>query len=126
MGTDSARLFNREIADRILATHPDEPELIHELAFSKDEILMDYWGCYARVFAGHPAGSISSLDYLPEQQEEIFLLLRSEHVDQMIKSLREHANDLTVMDEQQIARLEQWRDLCATDHNYLVAYEFDL
>ena len=143
MGTDRARLFNKEIADSIVATRPDalgkfldeslegltiselKSTLVQNLAFSDDEILLDYWGCYAHVFAGHPDGSISSLDYLPEQQEEVFLLLRSEHVEQMIRSLREHVDDLTVMDEQQIAKLEQWRDQCRTDHKFFVAYEFD-
>ena len=175
MGTDRARLFNRAIADRILAM--DQAELtrfvdnnlvvfsrkslvinpigslatevgsvtvaVEELlatdytlstlrsdvaldfAFGDEELLIDYWGCYAANFAGHPAGSISSLDYLPDQEEEIFLLLRPEHVGQMIRSLREHIHDLRIMSDERIQQLEEWQVLCEANRDYLVAYEFD-
>lgn len=76
MGTDSLKLFNKTLADQMLAMGR-EPLV----ALGDEEIYLDYWGCYAEVFDGHPEGSISSLDYLPGQEEEIFLLLRPDHVD---------------------------------------------
>jgi len=100
-------------------------DVAQDFALGDEEIYLEYWGCYAHVFNGHPEGSISSLDYLPDQDEEIFLLLRPEHVDQMVKSLHEHAGDLRVMDTGDIERLEQQRDLCAADSSYMVAYRFD-
>ena len=81
--------------------------------------------CYSHVFNGHPEGSISSLAYLPNQEEEIFLLLRPDHVHQMLKSLDDHSDDLRVMKVSDIQRLERWRDLCAADPSYMVAYQFD-
>ena len=72
-------------------------DLAQDFAFGVEEILLDYWGCYPEVFGDHPEGSISSLDYLPDEEEERFLLLRPEHVDKMILSLREHLSDLRVM-----------------------------
>jgi len=176
MGTDSVKLFNKALADQILAM--EQATLVHfleehidtlkqktftislivfemkessasvsdavgsllsgeqtftnlradvaqDFGFGDEEIYLDYWGCYSHVFSGHPEGSISSLDYLPNQLEEIFLLLRAEHVDQMIKSLHEHADDLKVMKASDIERLEEWRDLCTTDPRYMVAYHFD-
>ena len=176
MGTDSVKLFNKALADQIMAM--EQGPLVHfleenidtlkqkafnlslivfemkqnggsvsdavgnlllgeqtftdlradvaqDFAFADEAIYLDYWGCYSHVFSGHPEGSISSLDYLPNQIEEIFLLLRPEHVDQMIKSIHEHADDLRVMKPADIERLEEWRDLCAADPRYMVAYHFD-
>ena len=175
MGTDKAQLFNKALADQILAMEqaplvrfveenidvlkrkPFNLSLIvfemeqrggsvsdavgrllseqtftrvradvaEDFGFVDEEIYLDYWGCYSHVFKGHPEDSISSLDYLPDQEEEIFLLLRAEHVDQMIKSLHEHADDLSVMKIRDIEKLEEWRDLCAADQRYMVAYLFD-
>lgn len=176
MGTDSVKLFNKALADQILALERGQfagfveenigalrrkpatlslvlfemeqnggsvsdaverllsgeqtftelkTDMAQDFAFRDEEIYLDYWGCYAHVFNGHPEGSVSSLDYLPHQEEEIFLLLRPGHVAQMIESLHEHAGDLRVMDAGDIQRLEQWRGLCAADPSYMVAYHFD-
>ena len=120
MGADSVQLFDKALADRMLAEGRDPL-----VALGDEEIYLDYWGCYAEVFDGHPEGSISSLDYLPDEEEETFLLLRPDHVDRMIKSLREHSDDLSIMDEEQIGKLEKWRDFCAANPNYMVAYFID-
>ena len=120
MGTDSVQLFDKVLADRMLAEGRDPL-----VALEDEEIYLDYWGCYAEVFEGHPEGSTSSLDYLPDEEEETFLLLRPDHVDRMIKSLHEHREDLSIMDKGQLAELEKWRDFCAANPNYMVAYMFD-
>ena len=123
---------NRPVADtvrRLLATEFSlstlKTAVAQDFAFGKEEINLDYWGCYAEVLGDHPPGSISSLDYLPEQPEETFLLLRSEHVELMTTSLQEHINDLTIMDQGQIKKLEEWSRLCAARPGYYVAYLFD-
>src|SRR5918911_2094222 len=100
MGTDSVKLFDKTLADRMLAEGRDPL-----VALGDEEIYLDYWGCYAEVFDGHPEGSISSLDYLPDEEDETFPLLRSDHVDRMIKSLHEHRDDLSIMDNEQIDKL---------------------
>ena len=147
MGTDSVKLFDKALGDRILAmdqnglvkflsersqttdsalTLPQlKSQAVFDFAFRDEEILVDYWGCYAHVFDGHPAGSISSLEYLPDEEEETFLLLRAEHVEQMVQSLREHSDDLRVMREKDIDQLDQWRELCAGNDSYRVAYLLD-
>jgi hypothetical protein len=176
MGTDSVRLFNKELADKILAmaqadlvSFLDEnltvlrqkpfvlTSVLYEIEESGDSVAsvverllasditldrlrsdlaqdfgagderipVDYWGCYAEVFAGHPEGSISSFDYLPDEEEETFLLLRPEHVGQMVKSLREHADDLRFMSTATIDRLEEWKEFCVANSGYWVAYEID-
>lgn len=99
-------------------------EVIDDFAFGNEEIYLDYWGC-SIVFDGYPEGAISSLDYLPEQEEEIFILLYPKHLDQMIKSLYDHINDLTIMGTEEIEKVEKWRDYCAANPNYMVAYMVD-
>lgn len=120
MGTDSLRLFNKTLADLILATGREPLP-----AFGDEELPLDYWGCYAEVFDGHPDGSISSLDYLPDQEEETFLLLRPDHVGQIVRSLRDHLDDLSIMDKEKIDKVESWKEYCSTNPDYLVAYVFD-
>jgi hypothetical protein len=100
-------------------------ELVYDLAFGEEVILLDYWGCYVHVFSeGDPKGSLSSMKYLKDE-EEAFLLLKPIHVDRMIRSLKEHINDLQVMDKTAIQRLEYMRDFCAGHPSHWVAYEFD-
>ena len=100
-------------------------QVVMDFAFGDEEILLDYWGCHAHVFIENPAGSISSLDYLPDEEEETFVLLLPEHVEQMIKSLREHMHDVTVMRQEHIDKLDEWRLRCAANDNYRVGYLFD-
>jgi hypothetical protein len=100
-------------------------DVVQDSAFGDEEILLDYWGCYAHVFAGYSEDSISSLDYLPDQEEETFLLLRPEHIDQMVESLHEHADDLSIMDKGDVERLEGWRDFCTSNPGCLVAHLLD-
>src|SRR5712692_7121602 len=121
MGTDYLQLFNKEVADKILAmelepmtqflelnieflkrknretilrssvqfvmaeagcstkeaiaTLLERDEKLSEIrvslaldsGFSTERISLDYWGCYAEVFDGSPEGSISCLEYLPNE-----------------------------------------------------------
>ena len=100
-------------------------EVAQDFAFGDAEIYLDYWGCYAHVFSDHPDLSISSVDYLPDQEEETFLLLRPQHIAQMIASLREHGDDLTVMSIDDIKKLEEWMNFCVADPRYMLSYHFD-
>ncbi|HSE25412.1 MAG TPA: hypothetical protein VLB68_27360 [Pyrinomonadaceae bacterium] len=166
MGTDSIKLFNKTLADEILAM--DQPsltrfleenldsfkrkkfssnslllqmgqngdlvsdavenlltgayslpalknEVVRDLAFGEEEIYLDYWGCYAFLFDDHPSGSISSLDYVPNEEEETFLLLQTANVNQIIESLYAHIDDLNVMDREKVKRVEDWRNHCVCD-----------
>ena len=98
-----------------------------DFCFSSEVTYLDYWGCYVHVFReGEPKGSIPSNKYLGEKEYD-FLLLQPAHVDRMIKSLKEHADDLPVMKRMKtgIDRVEYFRDFCLGHPDYWVAYRYD-
>jgi hypothetical protein len=99
--------------------------LVDSLCVFGERRHLDYWACYAEVFNDDPPGSIPDREIFPHVQEEQFLLLRPEHVDQMIRSLDAHRREVTVMEEKDIALLRQWRDRCMIDNGTMVAYFLD-
>jgi len=118
-----------ETIERMIAQTHSLAEIKYDLvinyAFGEERIYLDYWGCYAHVFSeGDPNGSISSMEYFGET-EGSYLFLMPAHVDLMIRSLKEHLDDLPVMEKEGIERLEHFRDFCLSDPNYMIAYEFD-
>ncbi|MDX6693073.1 MAG: hypothetical protein QOF02_676 [Blastocatellia bacterium] len=94
-------------------------------AWGEEEIFLDYWGCYEQVFSERPRGSISSRELLQPEEEGTFLLLRSEHVDRIIKSLTGHIAELSVMTKEHLNTLEQWKSLSLANHRHMVAYIFN-
>jgi hypothetical protein len=100
-------------------------DLAEYLCVSNEHILLDYWACYAEVFVTDPPGSIPDYKLFPNLQEQRFLLLLPEHLDRMLSSLNEHKGQLTVMSEENIAKLRGWRDLSAQDPDHAIAYFFD-
>jgi len=57
--------------------------------------------------------------------EEMYLFLKPPHVDRMIRSLKQHFDDLRIMGKAEIERLEYFRDFCVGHSGYWVAYIFD-
>ena len=94
-------------------------------AFGDEEIFLDEWGLYERVFDKRPRGSVSSREFFQPESEGTFLLLRSEHVEQIIKALRSHLDELRITTVEQLATLEKWRDLSLANHHHMVAYIFN-
>lgn len=93
-------------------------------AWGDEEIVLDYWGRYEQVFDKRPAGSVSSQELLQPEAEGTFLLLRSEHVGQIIEALRSHADELRVTTAAQLDTLERWKSLSLANHRHMVAYIF--
>ena len=97
-------------------------DLVDSLCVFGEWLYVDYWACYVEVFNDDPPGSIPDREIFPHVQEQQFLLLRPEHLDQMIRSLDAHRSQVTVMEEKDIALLRLWRDRCVTDNRTMVAY----
>lgn len=120
MKTDSLKLVDMIWLDEeITSCHP------LRRAWGEEEIFLDYWGRYEQVFAERPVGSISSRELLQPEEEGTFLLLRSEHVDQIIRSLYSHIDELSVTTKEQLGTLEQWKSLSLANHRHMVAYIFN-
>lgn len=119
-----------EAIDILLADVPGRPaaEAFAELrvdvaldaAFSGDQMVVDYWGCYVETLMS-AKGMLSCIDYLGWKEED-FLLLGPEHVDLMLASLDRHASELTIMRPEHVALLRRWRDDCAANASHRVAY----
>jgi len=129
MNQDKVSVFqavNKELADSGLRDLKLRVAL--DFCLGEEWIYLDYWGCYAHVFSeGDPKGSILSEKYLPDKNYDGFLLLTLEHVERIIKSLKEHANDLPVMKRMGagVERVEYFRDFCRGHPGHWVAYHFD-
>jgi hypothetical protein len=94
-------------------------QIAFDFCFGEEWIYLDYWGCYAHVFnEGDPKGSIQSDKYLSDKENVGFLLLTPDHVDRIVKSLKEHADDLHVMERADIERVEYFRDFCRGHPGY--------
>lgn len=101
-------------------------DLVEHLCVSRERLTVDYWGCYAEVFAtGDPPGSIADYRIFPHIQQQGYLLLQPSHVQQMLMSLEEHRRELRVMSESQLDQLRQWKMQCEEDPRYMLAYFYD-
>jgi hypothetical protein len=65
---------------------------------------IDYWACHAEIFVADPPGSIPDLALFLDLKEQRYLLLKAQHVDQMLDSLTAHRVEVKNMPEKQIAR----------------------
>ena len=100
--------------------------IIRSLCLSPERIALDYWACYPLVFGQDPPGSIPDYELLPHRHSQEFLLLQEEHVEKMLDTLSILRRKLTVMSDTAVAVLQFWKDRCAGDPNWMVAYLFDL
>jgi hypothetical protein len=100
-------------------------DAVYDLCLQGEDVRLDYWGSYAEVFPGEAEGAVSSLEVLPGTEEELFVLLRPDHVDEIVRSLRAHAHELTAMSPARIEVIAELRDACAGEPEQRVAYCFD-
>jgi hypothetical protein len=99
-----------------------------EFVLGREEIHLDYWGCWAEVFEEEePDGIVDTRQYLgtePDYEEDA-ILLPIAGVESILNSLRAHQEELSVMNTHDIERIESWRVLCLTDPSYMIAYRHD-
>jgi len=117
-----------EVVDELLADGCTLTELrndaVHDLCLQGEDVPLDPWSPCAEAFLEQPEEALSSLDVLPGTDEELFLLLRPQHLDSILRSLQERAQEPSARTPglDAIARL---RDACAARPGILVAYCFD-
>jgi hypothetical protein len=89
---------------------------------------IDYWGCSATALSAFDIARTCETNLVidpgdPDGPHVCFLL--PHHVDAMISSLRAHWEKARVMDEADLQRLVEYRDLCASNAGMRVAYHVD-
>jgi hypothetical protein len=124
MATDSLQIFNKSLADKLLEKDADEFEIL-DACFSDDEIYLDYYGCLAYLNGFEWENTISSLKIIPYCEEETFILLQPSHVDKITKSLQKHINELSVMTEEEIDKIIEFKNYCDRNEDFMVAYMID-
>jgi hypothetical protein len=124
LGIDRLQLFNKKLAEKLLLQREDD-EFISAVCLSEAKIYLDYYGCFAHL--GYEwENTISSLEFFPDCEDgETFILLLPEHVDEIVKSLRENIKILTVTGEKQIDEILKFKEICAANDGLMVAYMFD-
>ncbi|HKF24062.1 MAG TPA: hypothetical protein VKE93_20990 [Candidatus Angelobacter sp.] len=112
-------------------------DLLREMCVSAVSISVDYWGCWADVFAGKdPADAIPWEDFTApirrrhktekeEWETSGRYLLTDENVDSILRSLEAHKNELTIMGEPEITHLRLWQTFCRRVRGFCIVYQID-
>ena len=98
-------------------------DVVYDLCLEGEDVRLDDW--WTEAFEDEPEDALSSLDVLPGTDEELFLLLRPQHLDAVLRSVGERGHDLAARSPAQVDALARLRDACASRADLLVAYCFD-
>ena len=125
MAIDRLEIFNKSLANELIERGAEQDE-IWGSCFSVDGIYLDYYGCLAYLNGFAWENTISSLEFFPnDEDEETFILLYPNHIDKILQSLRNHIEDLTVMSEKEIDKIVQFKNFCAQNDGFMIAYMID-
>jgi hypothetical protein len=102
-------------------------DVVHDLCLQGEGVRLPELGGLAEILPADVEGALSSLDVLPGTDEEVFLLLRPHHLDQLVQTLQEAAGSLgeEAPAPGPLAALERLREACAARPGQLVAYCFE-
>jgi hypothetical protein len=117
----------QELLDEGCSLTELQNDLVHDLCLQGEGVRLPELGGLAEILPADVEGALSSLEVLPGTDEEVFLLLRPHHLDQLLQTLREAAGRLG--DDSPapgpLAELVRLREACAARPGQLVAYCFD-
>ena len=102
-------------------------DLVHDLCLQGEGVRLPELGGLAEILPADVEGALSSLEVLPGTDEEVFLLLRPHHLDQLVQTLQEVGGSLgdATSAPGPLAALVRLREACAARPGQLVAYCFD-
>jgi hypothetical protein len=117
-----------EILDELLAEGCTLTELqndaVCDLCLQGEDVRLGADGLYAEVFPADLEGALSSLDVLPGTDEELFLLLRPQHLDLLLRALREQEGQ-ALPSPVRLDAIARLRDAIASQPGQMVALCFD-
>lgn len=93
-----------------------------------NDLILDYWGCFVEVLMPLDVERTCESNLVLEGGDADgahVYFLEAPHADAMIRSLRDHWSEVTLMKEPQLQRLVEYRDRCASDASLRIAYHID-
>lgn len=98
-------------------------DAVYDLCLQGEDVRLG-WDALAEVLHSDPEDAVSSLDVLPGTDEEVFLLLRPQALDEILRGLAARMPS-AAPPAASIEALARLRDACAAAPGQLVAYCFD-
>lgn len=98
-------------------------DAVYDLCLQGEDVRLG-WDALSEILHSDPEDAVSSLDVLPGTDEEVFLLLRPQALDEILRDL-EARGPSAAPPALPMEALERLRDACAAAPGQLVAYCFD-
>lgn len=98
-------------------------DAVHDLCLQGEDVALG-WDALAEVMPGDPEDALSSLDVLPGTDDEVFLLLRPQQLDVIVRALQARTAEATVRTPAAVEALARLRDACSARPGQLVAWCF--
>jgi hypothetical protein len=99
-------------------------DAVHDLCLQGEDVRLG-WDALTEVLQADPEDALSSLDVLPGTDEEVFLLLRPQALDEILRELEGRSRDAAARAPAPMEALTRLREACAAAPGQLVAYCFD-
>jgi hypothetical protein len=99
-------------------------DAVYDLCLQGEDVRLG-WDALSEVLPSDPEDALSSLDVLPGTDEEVFLLLRPQALDEILRGLEARGREVPARGPAPIEALARLREACAAAPGQLVAYCFD-
>ncbi|HKD82731.1 MAG TPA: hypothetical protein VKH81_23775 [Candidatus Angelobacter sp.] len=113
-------------------------DLLRDVFTMQFWLYVDYWGCASEVFPiGLPPGALTWEEFtapiwvdraISEKRvpgSQGCFLLTAENVASILKGLKNHRNELQIMGDPEIAKLESWYSFCHKYPGFCILYQVD-
>jgi hypothetical protein len=98
-------------------------DAVNDLCLQGEDVRLG-WDALTEVLPSDPEDALSSLDVLPGTDEEVFLLLKPQQLDQILRGLEARASEAAAR-AANLEALTRLREACAAAPGQLVAYCFE-
>ncbi len=117
-----------EILRDLLAEGASVTELqndaVYDLCLQGEDVRLG-WDALAEALPGAPEEAVSSLDVLPGTDEEVFLLLRPQQLDAILRRLQARTPEPALRAPATVEALCRLREACSQRPGQLVAFCFE-
>ena len=108
--------------------------MIMDFCFKGEPVQLDYWARCGYLDDADSCDAVTSNDIIPEIDEdsdeafykEYFHLLELQQVENIIRSMEENFDKLTINTREDIDKIKAMKQFCLENEDYKVAYIYDL